>query len=71
MTKKTKKPAGKISKTATVELSEKELGEVAGGAVELRNVLVSSYQVGTSSTVGDGTPDIIVGAGPGGGPHVK
>ena len=62
-----KESKDKTAKAGPVELSEKELGEVAGG-IELKPVYISSYQV---SAAKDGTPDVIVAAGPGGGPHVR
>jgi hypothetical protein len=62
-----KKSKDKPANTGPVELSEKELGEVAGG-IELEPVFISSYQL---SATKDGTPDVIVAAGAGGGPHVR
>lgn len=62
-----KRSKDKTAKAGPVELSEKELGEVAGG-IELKPVFISSYQV---SATGKGTADVIVAAGPGGGPHIR
>ena len=56
-----------------VELNEKELGEVAGG-LELKPVYITGYSLSSgagSSRITDGTSDVIVAAGAGGGPHIR
>jgi hypothetical protein len=69
------KSRDKTAKTEPVELDEKALGEVAGGS----DPAGRTYYVGTANggvwktTDGstEGTPDVIVAAGPGAGPHIK
>jgi len=64
------KSKGKIRKPAAVELDEKDLDEVAGGTT-ISPSFLGGVRVAAGDVSGDGTPDIIVAAGPGGGPHVK
>ena len=69
------KSKDKTAKPEPVELDEKDLGDVAGGADPTGNTLYVATAGGgvwkTTDGIRQDTPDAIVSASPGAGPHVK
>jgi len=77
MTSRARKSGERTGKAKAAELSEQELDRVAGGGdgglYNLGGTLTLSDSTisGNRSASDDGTPDIIVAAGPGANAHVK
>ena len=74
MTSRVRKSGERIGKAKAAELTEQELDQVAGGSDPAGRTYYVTANGGVWKTTDgsvEGTPDVIVAAGPGAGPHIK